>query len=39
MQASKSQENLARYDTFRCLTCQTVISERRTPSATDAEHR
>jgi hypothetical protein len=27
MQASKSQENLAEFDTFECLSCQTVINE------------
>ena len=27
MQASKSRENLADFDTFQCLTCQTVIRE------------
>jgi len=29
MQASKSREDLADVDTFQCLSCQTVISERR----------
>jgi hypothetical protein len=29
MQASKSREDLADFDTFRCLTCQTTINERR----------
>jgi hypothetical protein len=27
MQASKSQENLAHFDTFECLSCHTVIRE------------
>ena len=27
MQASKSHEGLAEFDTFKCLTCQTTISE------------
>ncbi len=27
MQASKSREGLANFDTFECLTCQTVIRE------------
>jgi hypothetical protein len=29
MQASKSRDDLADVDTFRCLTCQTTISERK----------
>ena len=33
MQASKSRENLADFDTFRCLTCQTMISEKPRPQA------
>lgn len=32
MLASKSRENLARFDKFECLTCQTVISETQTRS-------
>jgi hypothetical protein len=27
MQAAKSRENLAEFDTFHCQTCQTTISE------------
>ena len=27
MQASKSQENLAHFDKFECLSCRTVIRE------------
>lgn len=27
MQAGKSRENLAEFDTFECLSCQTVIRE------------
>jgi hypothetical protein len=27
MQASRSREDLAEFDTFQCLTCQTVIRE------------
>lgn len=27
MQASKSRQNLADFDTFQCLTCETTISE------------
>ncbi len=33
MQASKSHDNLAEFDTFRCLTCQTTISEKPRPQA------
>jgi hypothetical protein len=33
MQTSKSRENLADFDTFRCLTCQTIISEKPRPQA------
>jgi len=32
MLASKSRENLAHFDKFECLTCQTVISETQTRS-------
>ncbi len=34
MQASKSREDLAAFDTFQCLTCQTTIIE--TPRQPDA---
>jgi hypothetical protein len=35
MQASKSRENLAEFDTFYCQTCQTTISEKPRPQACD----
>jgi len=35
MQASKSRENLAEFDTFHCQTCQTTISEKPRPQAGD----
>lgn len=31
MQAGKSREDLAQFDVFKCLTCDTTISEARTP--------
>jgi len=31
MQASKSRENSAEFEIFRCLTCQTTISEKTRP--------
>lgn len=31
MQASKSRENVAEFDTFQCLTCQTTITESKNP--------
>jgi hypothetical protein len=36
MQASKSREDLRKFDTFRCLTCDTTIVE--TSKAADAAH-
>ena len=33
MQASKSREDLAHFDTFQCLSCQTLIRELKPPSA------
>jgi hypothetical protein len=33
MQASKSREDLAEFDTFRCQSCGTTISENRPPPA------
>ena len=36
MQASKSRENLAEFDTFHCQTCQTTISEKPRPSPVPA---
>jgi len=31
MQASKSRQDLADFDTFECLSCQTVIRETKPP--------
>jgi hypothetical protein len=31
MQAGKSRENLADFDTFRCLACDTTIREAKSP--------
>ena len=31
MQASKSRENLAHFDTFNCLSCDTMIVEAKPP--------
>jgi hypothetical protein len=38
MQASKSREDLAKVDTYRCLTCDTTIRESAVP-ATDSDTR
>jgi hypothetical protein len=35
MQASKSRENLAEFDTFECLTCQTVIRKAKPQAPAD----
>jgi hypothetical protein len=34
MLASKSRDNLAEFDTFRCLNCDTIISKPAPPPAT-----
>jgi len=41
MQASKSQENLAYFDKFECLSCRTVITteSKPPPSASEREPR
>jgi hypothetical protein len=39
MQASKSREDLADFDTFECLTCQTIIREAKTPPSGGSPRR
>ena len=38
MQASKSREDLADFDTFQCLSCQTVIRESKARPADGARN-
>jgi hypothetical protein len=39
MQASKSRPGETDFDTFRCLTCNTTISEQPKPAAAPARRR
>jgi len=39
MQASKSRDDLERFDTFRCLNCQTTIIESQRSAPTDENDR
>jgi len=39
MQASKSREELADFDTFECLTCHTVIRETKSPPSSGGAPR
>lgn len=37
MQASKSREGMAEFDTFQCLTCRTTIWETKPPPRGEAD--
>jgi C4-type Zn-finger protein len=39
MQASKSQENLAYFDKFECLSCHTVITTESKPRPPTGQHK
>lgn len=39
MQASKSREDLAYFDTFQCLSCQTLIRESKPRPAASPAHK